>query len=240
MSKPSSMAGKTRGRQKIEMAKMSKESNLLVTFSKRRTGLFKKASELCTLCGAEIAIIVFSPGKKVFSFGHPGVDSIIDRYLAPSSNADTPPSATTAMQLVEAHRVASVRELNMYLNEMVSELEAEKRRGEEVRRLRKATNGVGWWWEAPVEEMGLKELEQLKAAMVELKNNVLRQVRKIEAEQVVVESPLFPPVLGVAPPCSGVGDGGFIGDKKAPAATGIGQLSVTPQGYTLVFGQPLL
>ncbi|XP_073022772.1 agamous-like MADS-box protein AGL62 [Primulina eburnea] len=233
------MAGKTRGRQKIEMAKMSKARNLLVTFSKRRTGLFKKASELCTLCGAEIAIIVFSPGKKVFSFGHPAVDSIIDRYLSWSSNSNTLPSATSSMQLVEAHRVACVRELNMYLNDMVGELEVEKRRGEEVRRLREATHGVGSWWEAPVEEMGLKDLEQLKAAMEELRNNVSRQVGKVEAKQVVVESSLFSPALGVVPPCSGVGDGGLIRDNKAPAATGIGQLSFTPRGYTLVFGQPL-
>lgn len=70
---------KSKGRQKVEMVKMPNESNLQVTFSKRRTGLFKKASELCTLCGADIAIIVFSPGKKVFSFGHPCVETIVDR-----------------------------------------------------------------------------------------------------------------------------------------------------------------
>ncbi|KAK9272839.1 hypothetical protein L1049_003217 [Liquidambar formosana] len=56
------------------MAKMSKESNLLVTFSKHHFGLFNKASELSTLCGVEVAIIIFSPGKKVFSFGHPCVE----------------------------------------------------------------------------------------------------------------------------------------------------------------------
>lgn len=89
------MARKSKGRQKIEMTRMSKESNLLVTFSKRRSGLFKKASELCILCGAEIAIIVFSPGKKVFSFGHPSVESIVDRYLAhPTESATTTASNT--------------------------------------------------------------------------------------------------------------------------------------------------
>ncbi|KAL9317339.1 hypothetical protein ACSQ67_013856 [Phaseolus vulgaris] len=50
-------AKKSRGRQKIEMKKMSNESNLQVTFSKRRSGLFKKASELCTLCGAHVALV---------------------------------------------------------------------------------------------------------------------------------------------------------------------------------------
>ncbi|XP_021893988.1 agamous-like MADS-box protein AGL62 [Carica papaya] len=61
------MARKSKGRQKVEMVKMNNETNLQVTFSKHRAELFKKASELSTLCGAEIAIIVFSPGQKVLN-----------------------------------------------------------------------------------------------------------------------------------------------------------------------------
>lgn len=47
---------KGKGRQKIDMVKIENKTNLQVTFSKRRAGLFKKASELIsTLCGAESA-----------------------------------------------------------------------------------------------------------------------------------------------------------------------------------------
>ncbi|KAI5661215.1 hypothetical protein M9H77_20538 [Catharanthus roseus] len=60
------------------MVKMKNESNLQVTFSKRRAGLFKKANELVTLCGAEVAFIVFSPGGKVFSYGHPDVETLTE------------------------------------------------------------------------------------------------------------------------------------------------------------------
>ncbi|KAI3445860.1 hypothetical protein Pfo_002525 [Paulownia fortunei] len=181
------MARKNRGRQKIEMTRMSKESNLLVTFSKRRSGLFKKASELCTLCGAEIAIVVFSPGKKAFSFGHPSVESIVERYLAPPPpppSVATPPSTSTALQLVEAHRSASVRELNVQLNDMLgllgqilNELEVERKRGESLDTMRK-TNQSHYWWEAPVNKLGLDELEQLRDAMEELKKNVTQQATK--------------------------------------------------------------
>nr|XP_009768032.1 PREDICTED: agamous-like MADS-box protein AGL62 [Nicotiana sylvestris] len=58
----------------------------IILISKRRSGLFKKASELCTLCGVEIAIIVYSPARKVFSFGHPNVESIVDRFLSRNHN----------------------------------------------------------------------------------------------------------------------------------------------------------
>ncbi|KAA8519520.1 hypothetical protein F0562_013776 [Nyssa sinensis] len=53
------------GRQKIEIKKIEKKNNLQVTFSKRRTGLFKKAAQLSALCGAEVAVIVMSPAKNV-------------------------------------------------------------------------------------------------------------------------------------------------------------------------------
>ena len=72
---------KTKGRQKIEIKPIEGKSNLQVTFSKRRAGLVKKASELSLLCGAQVAILTFSPGKKVFAFGHPNVDTVIDAYL---------------------------------------------------------------------------------------------------------------------------------------------------------------
>uniref|UniRef100_M1DBR2 MADS-box protein n=1 Tax=Solanum tuberosum TaxID=4113 RepID=M1DBR2_SOLTU len=57
----------SKGRQRVDMVKIKKASNLGVTFSKRRAGLFKKASELCTLCGAEIVIVIFSPDGKMCS-----------------------------------------------------------------------------------------------------------------------------------------------------------------------------
>ncbi|KAJ6866298.1 agamous-like MADS-box protein AGL62 [Populus alba x Populus x berolinensis] len=106
------MVRKSKGRQKLEMVKIPNESNLMVTFSKRRSGLFKKASELCTLCGAEVSMIVFSPGKKVFSFGHPSVEKVMERYV--SGNI---PQNSGAFHLIEAHRNARVHELNMQLTQ---------------------------------------------------------------------------------------------------------------------------
>jgi hypothetical protein len=72
---------KTTGRKKIEIKKLDKESNKQVTFSKRRQGLFKKASELCILCDVRAAIIVFSPADKLYSFGQPNTDVILTSYI---------------------------------------------------------------------------------------------------------------------------------------------------------------
>lgn len=72
---------KSKGRQKVEMKKMPNANNLQVTFSMRKSGLFKKASDLPTDRNAEIAIIIFSHGTKIFSLGHPCVETIIDHFF---------------------------------------------------------------------------------------------------------------------------------------------------------------
>ncbi|PON55162.1 MADS-box transcription factor [Parasponia andersonii] len=180
----------SRGRQKVEMVKMTNESNLQVTFSKRRSGLFKKASELCTLCGAEMAIIVFSPGRKVFSFGHPNVESVIDRFM--NRNQPVPTSMNTGtMQLIEAHRSANVRELNQQLMQVLGQLDLEKKRADELKKARKASQAQ-CWWEAPLETLDLKQLEQLKTAMEELKKTVTQQADRLLI-QTTSSNTLLPP-----------------------------------------------
>ncbi|XP_019434337.1 PREDICTED: agamous-like MADS-box protein AGL62 [Lupinus angustifolius] len=100
------------GRQKMEMKKIIRESNLQVTFTKRCNGLFLKANELCTLCDAQVSLIVFSPANKLFSFGETGVDAVIDRYLMRDQ-----PQNLGNMHFLEAHRNANVQELNEKMNE---------------------------------------------------------------------------------------------------------------------------
>lgn len=171
------------GRQKIAISKIPKKNHLQVTFSKRRAGVFKKASELSTLCGVDIALIVFSPANKPFSFGHPNVDSIIDRFLTqnPNPNPNQAPSGSGTHRLIEAHRNANIRELNLQLTQVLHQLEVEKKHGEVLSEIRKASQSQ-CWWEAPVNELGLHELEQLKMAMEELKKNVETQANKILIE----------------------------------------------------------
>ncbi|AES62814.1 putative transcription factor MADS-type1 family [Medicago truncatula] len=159
---------KGRGRQKIEMKKISNESNLQVTFSKHHNGLFKKASELCTLCGADVALVVFSPSGKVFSFGHPNLDTVIDRFLSliPTQNDGT-------MQFIEAHRNANVRELNAQLTQINNTLDAEKKIGDELSNLHKETEAK-FWWACVVDGMNRDQLEIFKKALEELKKLVIQ------------------------------------------------------------------
>uniref|UniRef100_J3L8G0 MADS-box domain-containing protein n=1 Tax=Oryza brachyantha TaxID=4533 RepID=J3L8G0_ORYBR len=73
------------GRQKIEIRRMESEEARQVCFSKRRAGFFKKARELSILCGADVAAAVFSPAGKAYSFSHPSVECLLERFLDSSS-----------------------------------------------------------------------------------------------------------------------------------------------------------
>ncbi|CAA3019676.1 agamous-like MADS-box AGL62 [Olea europaea subsp. europaea] len=165
------------GCQKIKLAKIEIKNHLQITFSKRRTGLFKKASELCTLCGVEITIIVFSPAGKVFSFGNPNVESILDRFFDrnPSLKSSTP------FQLLDAHRDSFVRELNLQLNQILNDIEVQRKRGEALENMSKNSH-IQHWWEAPVNESGFYELERLRDAMEELNKNATNQANKLMFE----------------------------------------------------------
>ncbi|XP_035830129.1 agamous-like MADS-box protein AGL27 isoform X4 [Helianthus annuus] len=56
------------GRRKLEIKRIEDKSSRLVTFSKRRSGLFKKARHLSVLCDADVAVIVFSARGKLYEF----------------------------------------------------------------------------------------------------------------------------------------------------------------------------
>ncbi|EMS65225.1 MADS-box transcription factor 1 [Triticum urartu] len=56
------------GRGKVEIRRIENKTTRQVTFTKRRNGLLKKAYELSLLCDAEVALIIFSGGGRLFEF----------------------------------------------------------------------------------------------------------------------------------------------------------------------------
>ncbi|KAG8663918.1 MADS-box protein SOC1 [Manihot esculenta] len=67
-------------RGKTQMKRIENATSRQVTFSKRRNGLLKKAFELSVLCDAEVALIVFSSGGKLYEFANCSMQETIARY----------------------------------------------------------------------------------------------------------------------------------------------------------------
>ncbi|XWS15950.1 hypothetical protein CRYUN_Cryun34aG0045500 [Craigia yunnanensis] len=175
---------KTKGRQKIEMKKIENENDRLISFSKRRSGIYKKATELATLCGAEIGFIVFSPAGKPFSFGHPSIESVANRFL----NKNPPPNDNTH-PLVEAHRKVRINQLSQQLNEVLSQLNAEKEKAKVLDQLTSGKETHGWW-ETPFDQLNRKELQELYSSFEELRNNLYS---KMNEKSVIATSSLLAP-----------------------------------------------
>ncbi|KAG5061429.1 Agamous-like MADS-box protein AGL62 [Glycine soja] len=128
--------------------KMTNKSNLQVPFSKRRSGVLKKASELCTLCGAE----------------------------------RLPPHDTQFMGV-------NLHELNAQLTKFTTQLETEKKRASELKRLHQVVQ-IQWWWAAPVNEMSISQLNECKGALQQMKMNTTRK-----SEMILIHTAINYPTL---------------------------------------------
>ncbi|KAG5070144.1 hypothetical protein JHK85_002521 [Glycine max] len=127
---------------------MTNKSNLQVPFSKRRSGVLKKASELCTLCGAE----------------------------------RLPPHDTQFMGV-------NLHELNAQLTKFTTQLETEKKRASELKRLHQVVQ-IQWWWAAPVNEMSISQLNECKGALQQMKMNTTRK-----SEMILIHTAINYPTL---------------------------------------------
>uniref|UniRef100_A0A5B6YNU5 Putative APETALA1/FRUITFUL like protein n=1 Tax=Davidia involucrata TaxID=16924 RepID=A0A5B6YNU5_DAVIN len=69
------------GRGRVQLKRIENKISRQVTFSKRRTGLLKKAHEISVLCDAEVALIVFSTKGKLFEYStDSSMETILERY----------------------------------------------------------------------------------------------------------------------------------------------------------------
>lgn len=192
------------GRQKIDIKKIENEEARQVCFSKRRTGLFKKASELSVLCGAEISVVVFSPAGKVFSFGHPSVDSVIDRYVATLNNPTTTTHGNNGTNnsnntsSSNTNNTGSSHGLNKQYMEVTALLEAERKKKAALEESSRSVNG---WWDVVnnIDTLGMDELQELKKMMEELRcklmlnrsQHLFRQVRETANTPISIYNNMF-------------------------------------------------
>ncbi|XP_047312561.1 agamous-like MADS-box protein AGL62 [Impatiens glandulifera] len=146
------------------MAKMKNESNLKVTFCKRKSGLFKKFSEFITLCGTEVLLLVFSPTNRVLSYGHPSVDEIVGRLFGSSSLTGL---SCETQQMIESCRSSNIRKLNANVMEVEELMEVEEQLGKQINHDKKVGQDQRWW-ERSNKEMSYQQLEHLKMSLLNL------------------------------------------------------------------------
>nr|KYP49656.1 Agamous-like MADS-box protein AGL62 [Cajanus cajan] len=149
-----------KGKQKRENKKVKSNRDLLITFSKRKYGIHKKASELSTLCGAKVDILMFTSSGNWFSYGEPS-----HQAMARSSDEESP------IELVEVHTKSEINELNAKNNALMSQIYYEKKREDELDAILKTKNPRGWW-EPKIQDLSREQAMETEASFVEFKKKL--------------------------------------------------------------------
>ncbi|KAL6582035.1 hypothetical protein OROMI_006049 [Orobanche minor] len=163
------------GRQRIPMRRIESQDDLYATFSKRRIGLYKKASELSTLCGADVGIIIFSPTDNPFSFWHPSMESVIQRYR----NLNKPPNDQA--RVFETNTRARITYLNRQLDELLDEKEQFKEREKRMDDIDKhKTRPKGCCEEIPVESLNKEQVREWQTWFQDFNSNVKNRINELK------------------------------------------------------------
>ncbi|XP_008228238.1 PREDICTED: agamous-like MADS-box protein AGL62 [Prunus mume] len=179
------------GKKKIDIKKINNKNYLKATFSKRRKGLFRKATDLCCLSGAQIAIITFSPGNKPFIFGHPSAETVIDRFLGEQASCTMyddddegigPVDGEDGHEDLEvSHDEEDIRSVDAEDSHDDSEAHQEEEKEDEA-----GGDGekVSVWWDEPIDEnLGLHELKKYKGLLECLKENVASKLDEMNKRE---------------------------------------------------------
>lgn len=160
---------KTKGKQKIEIKPIESPENRMITFAKRKSGIYKKANELTVLTGAEVGVIIFSPTGKPYSFAHPSMEAITSRFRGknPAENENN----------ADPEREARIEYLTNRYNDLVRELNAEKER-EKILREQSIKKDKQDWWEAPVDQLSKEELEHMDKNIDSLMEKLMFEITK--------------------------------------------------------------
>ncbi|KAK9714466.1 hypothetical protein RND81_06G096400 [Saponaria officinalis] len=154
------------GRRRTVLKKIENKDDRLITFSKRRSGIYKKASEMTTLCDAEIGILVFSESGKPYTYGAPDFETISNRFRG----ANNPPPAATndpIANIMHAFKQEKSREINNVHDDLCARLDILKKEGDEISKTIETIKSQ-LWWEAPLEDLSQQEINQLTQLMEQI------------------------------------------------------------------------
>ncbi|EOA34850.1 hypothetical protein CARUB_v10022431mg [Capsella rubella] len=77
---------KSKGKQKINIKKIERSKDRLVTLSKRRNGIYTKLCELSVLCRIHIAFLGYTDSGKPFTFGSPSFQANVQELCTLYNN----------------------------------------------------------------------------------------------------------------------------------------------------------
>ncbi|KAL8137552.1 hypothetical protein V2J09_003553, partial [Rumex salicifolius] len=181
------------GRGRVQLKRIENKISRQVTFSKRRSGLLKKAHEISVLCDADVALIVFSNKGKLFEFpASPpsSMDRILERYeryCQAETQPGAPVSESQEFWSMEYPKLASKlevlqRNIRNYMGEEIDSLglrelqHLEQQLDSGLKRLRTRKNQLM--------HESLSELQKKEKALQDQNNALAKRIKENPSEQV--------------------------------------------------------
>nr|AAF19164.1 floral binding protein 26 [Petunia x hybrida] len=178
------------GRGRVQLKRIENKINRQVTFSKRRSGLLRKAHEISVLCDAEVGLIVFSTKGKLFEYSTDScMERILERYerysyaerqLSGATDNDTPGSWTLEHAKLKARLEVLQRNQKHYAGEDLDSLSMKELQNLEqqldsaLKQIRSRKNQLM--------HESISELQKKDKALQEQNNKLSKQVKEREKE----------------------------------------------------------
>ncbi|XP_021898171.1 agamous-like MADS-box protein AGL80 [Carica papaya] len=150
---------------KVKLDLISDESSRKITFQKRKKGLMKKASELATLCGINLCVMIYSPyNTQPEIWPSPlGVQSVINDFSAMSKRDQNKKMLNQGTYLRQSIKKA---------NDQLNKLRKDNRDKEITQFMSESLNGK------PLTNLTAKDLKDLDCKIKYFSNDIDKMIDK--------------------------------------------------------------
>ncbi|CAN0913687.1 Agamous-like MADS-box protein AGL62 [Linum grandiflorum] len=151
------------------MKKIEKNTDLSISFSKRKSGICKKGNELATLTGCKIGFLAFSPSGKPVTFANPSFDYIVESYLGEIHNQQPDP-------LMEVFRHDRIDQFTNRYADMLNQSGNRDRQTTDLLAMLEGRS-LNKWWNKSIDNVQGHEIEGLANAYLD-RWNMVEQSRR--------------------------------------------------------------
>ncbi|CAN8269860.1 unnamed protein product [Cochlearia groenlandica] len=139
----------TKGKQKIEMKEVEMYADRMITFSKRKAGIFKKMNEIMSMCDVKGAFFVFSHAGKPYSLAKPSMEKMVKMFEIRSSEDEPISEKNDTEPIVEAYKKQMIEDLMIRYLESDDQLDMEKEKLNMLKKTKYEKELKKMWWNIP-------------------------------------------------------------------------------------------